>query len=98
MEKRAADLLKQSAPDTFWGRQLHDFIPLPHQLGRTRAWWIEVCTRLQPLSTTFRQPQCFNGANADLSRVFEAGLADLDYLLGDHFGEGIVPILDTDGA
>ena len=31
MEKRAVELLKQSAPDTFLGRQLHDFIPLPQQ-------------------------------------------------------------------
>lgn len=33
MESRAVELLKQSAPDTFLGRQRHDFIPLRHELA-----------------------------------------------------------------
>lgn len=34
----------------------------------------------------------------NLSGVFEAGLADLNYLFGNQFGERIVSIFYTDGA
>ncbi|MGY4503866.1 hypothetical protein ACVWYH_007823 [Bradyrhizobium sp. GM24.11] len=31
-------------------------------------------------------------------RVFDTGLADFDYLLGDQLGERVVPIFYADGA
>lgn len=42
--------------------------------------------------------QFLDGPSADLSGVFEAGLTDFDYLLGNQFGERVVAILYANHA
>lgn len=51
-----------------------------------------------PGQLPFRQAQRLDGPNADLGRVLETSLTDLDDLLGNQFGERVVPILHANRA